>query len=167
MLEKLEPRERTVVIGGAVVALLALAFLGGSWFVRARAQIAQRVQQSRVIAGEMTQLKRQILSMQAANPLPEQSSFLQNVNNSLTKFNLNSSSFQETGTQTQNGQTTYGVNIRLAQVRLEDLIKFLHEMEYPRELPAPVVDNIKIQRAPSGREVYEVTMTITLTGAAR
>lgn len=167
MFEKLEPRERLFVYGGIVVAVVLVVFLLGGALRRARQNVSARVQESRSSAESMVQLRRQILSMQAANPLPEQSAFSQTISTELEKNNLNANSFQESPPQTQNGQTSYGVSVRLVAVRLEDVIRFLHGIEYPRELPAPVVENLKLTRSVSGREVYDVSMSITLTGAAR
>jgi hypothetical protein len=82
----------------------------------------------------------------------------------LQQYSLNASTFNTLPGQTQQGQTTYGVTMTLRAVRLEDVIKFLHDVEYAQRLPAPVVENIRITRAVSGRELYDVNMTISLTG---
>ncbi len=164
MLEKLEPRERLFVIIGGILVIAALVVALGMAVRKARTSLAAEVQEARTGVQRLTELQGQIAGMQAADPLPVETQFVSNITSQLQQYSLNASTFNTLPGQTQQGQTTYGVTMTLRAVRLEDVIKFLHDVEYAQRLPAPVVENIRITRAVSGRELYDVNMTISLTG---
>jgi type II secretory pathway component PulM len=161
MLDKLEPRERLLVfVGAGLIAIVLLVLLGGR--VRSmRERVSEEVAARRAAVQQMVRLRNSIAGLKAPSTPPNRTEFVANVNNLLSQYGLNASAFNEKE-QSAPGRTIYVISMTLRAVNLEDLIKYLHAVEYSRRVPA-VIENIRINRAVSGKEVYDVNVTLSLS----
>ena len=161
MLDKLEPRERLLLAVGAVVVSLALIFFFGRMISRMRERVSEDVASRRAAVQQMIRLRDSIVGTKAPSRPPNRSQFVADVNNLLSSNGLNASAFNEKE-QSAPGRTIYVISMTLRAVNLEDLLKYLHAIEYGRRVPA-VIENIRINRAVSGKEVYDVNLTLSLS----
>ncbi|MEQ9362930.1 MAG: type II secretion system protein GspM [Leptospirales bacterium] len=161
MLDKLEPRERVLLFAGAAVIAVVLLFVFGRTVSRMRERVSEDVAARRAAVQQMIRLRDNITGLKAPTTPPNRSQFVANVNNLLSQYGLNASAFNEKE-QSAPGRTIYVISMTLRSVSLEALLKYLHAVEYGRRVPASV-ENIRINRAVSGKEVYDINLTLSLS----
>lgn len=163
MLDKLEPRERLLLfVGAALIAVMGL-FVFGRMVAGMRKRVSEDVAARRAAVQQMIRLRDNISGLKAAREQPNRSQFVADVNNLLSQYGLNASAFNEKQ-QSAPGRTIYVISMTLRAVSLEALLKYLHAVEYGRRVPASV-ENIRINRAVSGKEVYDVNLTLSMSVA--
>mgnify|MGYP001796181217 CR=1 FL=1 len=163
MFEKLEPRERLFLFGGGALILVLLLVFFGLMIRRARVQVEEDVAQRRAMLNQIAALKSSIDSLEDSGAPPNRSQFVASVNSLLSQYGLNVSDFKDDERTDPTG-TTYVVNMRLRAVKLDDLMRYLHAIEYGRRTSASI-ESIRISRSVSSQEVYDVKLQLTLTVA--
>lgn len=158
MLDKLEPRERILLIGGAALIAVVLLFVFGRTVSQMRERVSEDVAARRAAVQQMIRLRDNIGSQKAPREPLTRSQFVANVNNLLSQYGLNASAFNEKE-QSAPGRKIFVISMTLRSVSLEALLKYLHAVEYARRVPASV-ENIRINRAVSGKEVYDINLTL-------
>ncbi len=161
MLDKLEPRERMLLFGGVALVLTVLLFFGGARVREMRQRVSEDVADKREAVQTMQRLSGAISSMKPPQALPSKSQFFANVTNLLSQYNLKGSGVNQKE-QSAPGRTIYQVSMTMRAVRMEDLLRYLHAIEYERRVPANI-DRIRVNRAVSGREVYDVNLTVSIS----
>ncbi len=150
-----------MLIGGGVLILCALLFVFVRTVGKERQRIRDDLDMARASVAQIIRLRDNINGMEAPGTPPNQSQFVANVNNLLSEFDLNASAFNEKQ-KTEKGSTTYIITLTLRAVELEAFIKYLHAVEPGRRVAASVV-NCRINRAVSGKEVYDINLTLSMS----
>ena len=161
-LEKLESREKLFLLGGLLFLIVVLVILGGQGLHRLQTGIGSKVASRYENLQTLQRLKNQILGMGPARKVSDKSVFFTKVNEFLERHNLKTVSINENEKGNKN-EKRYRVTVRLQSVLMLDLLRFLHDIEFERSMKISV-DLLRIRRAISKKDVYDVNVTVSTPG---
>lgn len=164
MLEKLNPRERLMVLGMGGLLAAGLVIFGGLKIMEQRESIHERVIEARDDVQKMKRLRDQIRAMPASAPLPDENEFLAKTTAMLDRLKIQQQSIRSIREPASGGQETVKVEIIFNLISMKDVISLLHAVEFGREVPARV-SSLDMRKPLAGREVYEVKIHLAITKA--
>ncbi|MCB1172276.1 MAG: type II secretion system protein M [Leptospiraceae bacterium] len=161
MLAKLEPRERLFILaGGSVLVAFLLAYML-FFLIRKRNEQRVQVHQTQAAIETAQRLKGQILSMaEPTRQVQDKNQFMGQISRLLEESSMKIRNMKDEPPEARGGFTDHPVRISLSNVELSELIRFLHTVEYKTQAR---VENLSIDRQLSAKELYNVSMTVTIS----
>ncbi len=161
-LEKLGARERLYVLGLFSFIILLSISAGLSSFYTYRNNLAEQLKNGYAIINQLRKLKVIISDLAPTQDLPAQTQVFSQVNSFLQQYQINPISINEEKKVDKNDKS-YQISIRLQSVPMSNLLSFFYEVEFGGKLPLSIT-TISIRKAISSQDLYDVNMTIALTG---
>jgi len=161
MLEKLNPRERLFVFGGGGLLVVMLIVFAGVQISKKRAGIEEDVVRAREDVAKITKLRDDINSLPSPQSLPDMNAFIATTTSLLEKYNLKPQDIRERPDTSSRTEELLVLEISLNAVALKDVISFLHDVEYGRQVNA-IVGGLVFRKSLPGREVYDTKITLVI-----
>ena len=157
-LEKLEVRERLLLLylGTSLLVILLVTVL--MHFYNLRQTLAAEAQESSVILGRLHHLRAQITRLAPAKTAPDKTQFFAQVNEMLKRHDLQPISIS----QKKEGLK---ISVRLQSVLMPNFLKFLYDAEY-RNGGSLSISSLLIRTAVVKKELYDVNITLRSEGSA-
>ena len=162
MLEKLNPRERLLIVAfGGTLLLLLLGFIGLK-VKEQRDTIRQSVGEARDDVTRMSRLVADIKGMPAGGPLPDENEFLAKTTQLLESMKFTPQNIRSRKENPTRTEEQIIVEMTFAGVSLKDAINFLHAVEYGKQIPARV-GVLEFRKPLAQREIYDMRITLVIT----
>ncbi|MBL8022213.1 MAG: hypothetical protein JNM27_21235 [Leptospirales bacterium] len=162
MLEKMNPRERLMVLGLAgLLGLVALLFLAMK-IQEQRESIRDSVNQAAADVQRIKRLRDDIIAMPSSAPLPDENEFLTKTQALLDRLKFTPQNIRSHKDNPSRDQEQIVVELTFAGVALKDAIAFLHAVEFGREVPARI-GNFEFRKPLPNREIYDMRIQLVIT----
>ena len=161
MLDKLQPRERLVLIVGSILVGVTLFGLGAVKLLSLRAEKRETALQLERLADQVERQVRQIQQMRESGQPPGSDQFKGEIARLLQNNNLQTQQF-DLDDEEAAGMVRYTLQVRMSQVPLHKMFRVLYSLEYAQPYPVEV-SFLQLRRSVSARDVYEVSIKISTT----
>lgn len=158
MLEKLEPRERLMLTGLLVFLVLILLGFIVSRIVNFRQDKNETAELYRGHVGRMARIRNTLQNLPPAPKLPDKTEMAEKAEALARKQNLQSPDIKSDNIRTVKYERVE-VKIRFHGEPLQNILKFVHEVEFGNSLHARVGE-FDFSRAVSAKEVYDASLTL-------
>jgi len=161
MFEQLNERERMLVMAtGALLGLLLVFFLGFSIY-RMRQKIAEEVVAARNDLTAIINIRSDIRSLPSGSEIPEMNDFLSRVSTLIKKHNLDARNISEGRESNRRDQEeTLTAELQFSGIPLNNIISFLHDVEYGNQIPAGRVKELTFRKPFPNREIYDIRLVL-------
>lgn len=158
-MSKLSQRERLLLLLAAgFLALMALGW-GAQWLAQGSSRRHRELQSARRNVKLLQKLKGDIDSMAAfGGSLPDQTRLVTMATTAIQNQKLNATSVRDHAEKVDRNDQKISVEMSFNGIPLDPVFKLLHELEYGQG--GLSVGELTIRRALSGRDVYDVHITV-------
>ena len=153
---KLDHRERLLVISFLVVLVVTSFIMGLSFLYNLSNDIRQEADRNKEIFQSLNKIKN-VISGKKIKKAPEKSQVFAEVNNLLNKYKLKPLSINE---EKKTGKD-FRIFVRLQSIPLTNFIYLLHEIEYKNRFPLFISD-LMLRKNTSNKEAYDISFKIGL-----
>lgn len=161
MLEKMNPRERLMVLGLAgLLGFVALLFLALK-IQEQRQSIRESVNTAAANVQRIKRLRDAINAMPSSAPLPDENQFLTQTTALLDRLKLSPQNIRSHKDSPSRDQEQIAVELTFAGIALKDALAFLHAVEFGREVPARV-GNLEFRKPLPNREIYDMRIQLVI-----
>ncbi len=159
MLDKLNPRERLLLTG--LIALLAVGVLvlGGRKIREMRAKKSEDVGGFRDMLSQITNIRDTIRELPEAPPPPDKTQLVAAASQLAEKHKLKAQDIRDRDETTPRYIQVH-VELTFNGVPLRNVLEFIHDVEYGRQIAARV-SRLVFRRSLPTKEVYDVNLTLS------
>ncbi|MDV6237008.1 hypothetical protein CH379_015360 [Leptospira ellisii] len=175
MLEKLEPRERLLVLGGIGLILLILLFLVVRKVVTLRQGLSERVQDSRTAPVKLDKIIQEFndfRSLDSSGGESDVSALYAKLDEIFVKYGLKEkiSTMKDSSAVEDKKYNRITIDINFRSVTLDNVFRLIYDIEKNKMVNARV-EYLNFRKPFQGKEVYDVNLKLStysrLTGAKR
>ncbi|TGK35014.1 hypothetical protein EHQ12_15540 [Leptospira gomenensis] len=175
MLEKLEPRERLLVLGGIGLILLLILFLAVRKVVTLRQGLSERVQDSRTAPVKLDKIIQEFndfRSLDSTGGETDVSALYAKLDEIFVKYGLKEkiSTMKDSNAVEDKKYNRITIDINFRSVTLDNIVRLIYDIEKNKMVNARV-EYLNFRKPFQGKEVYDVNLKLStysrLTGAKR
>lgn len=157
--ERLNPRERIIVMAGGLVLFLLLVFFIIKFVIIRRSELSDAVIQAREDFNRIQRLKEDIQQLPAARNIPDVNRMKSLIFTRMEKHGIRADIRDRVETVSRTEERLV-VDLNFKGLPLKNLIDFLHDVEFGGGLNLQV-GRFTIQRSLPDREIYDGTISLT------
>ncbi len=158
---RLNPREKLFVSAGGGLLLLVLLLAGGKAVYEKRRSLSEETEQARADLQTLQRLKGTIESLPAAKgQVTDINAMKSAVFTRLERNNLKADIRERVENISQREERLV-IEVIMRGITLNSTVDFLHDIEFERSVNAKV-GKLNLRRSLPDRDIYDVTVTLTL-----
>ncbi len=159
-IQKLDTRERLLILYTTGGFLLFLFFLGFLYVYNLRQNLAAEAKESGLILVKLGRLREKIIGLAPEKELPDRNKIFSQINEILKKYDLRPISINE---QKKKKKKSFQLAIRLQSVSMPNLLSFIYDVEYQSNSPLSI-SSLLLRTTVGKKDFYDVNLTVSLEG---